>query len=100
VAAHASFHRALVAGCDNPVLLDVWQKLYDAAELYRQWSVPAGAAVRERRDVPAEHQALLDAALAHDIDRAVALLGEHDHRTAALILAAHRAQRQGMPPTA
>jgi DNA-binding GntR family transcriptional regulator len=40
------------------------------------------------RDAPAEHRAMLEAALARDPDRAVAVLTAHIGRTAAVLAAA------------
>jgi DNA-binding GntR family transcriptional regulator len=81
--AHLGFHAALIEACGNPVLLDICARLSDAAELYRAWSVPG---TREfRRDVAGEHKALLDAAIAHDLDGTVALLEAHLDRTRAII---------------
>jgi len=81
--AHMDFHYKLIENCANPVLLDICARLSDAAELYRAWS---GLRSREiHRDIAGEHKALLDAALAHDADRAVTLFEEHVDRTQAII---------------
>jgi DNA-binding GntR family transcriptional regulator len=82
--AHMEFHYKLVEACANPLLLDVCARLSDAAELYRSWSGPG--ALEARRDVAAEHKALLDAALAHRADEAVALFEAHVDRTQAILL--------------
>jgi DNA-binding GntR family transcriptional regulator len=83
--AHADFHAALVEGCGSPLLRRMRRSLYDAAELYRRWSVPADAG---HRDVAGEHRALCEATLARDSDRAVALLTEHIRHTTRILLAA------------
>jgi DNA-binding GntR family transcriptional regulator len=81
--AHMAFHAALMQACGNPVLLGICARLSDAAELYRAWSGPG---TREtRRDVAGEHKALLDAAIAHEVDGTVALLEAHLDRTRAII---------------
>lgn len=80
--AHIAFHYKLIEACGNQVLLDVCLRLSDAAELYRAWSGSHGDA---RRDVAAEHRALLDAALAHEAERAVALFEAHVDRTAEIL---------------
>lgn len=81
--AHIAFHRKLIDACGNPILLDICDRLSDAAELYRAWS---GARGREAgRDVAAEHRGLCDAVLAHDADRAVTLFEEHVTRTQSLL---------------
>ena len=82
-AAHAAFHRILLAGCPNPRLLAVAESLRESAELYRRWSVPMD---HSRRDIPAEHRAVLDAVLDHDADAAAARLEAHIQRTADVLL--------------
>jgi DNA-binding GntR family transcriptional regulator len=84
VAAHAAFHASLVAGCRNRRLREVATSLRDEAELYRQWSIPAGQ--RAGRDVAAEHRAILEAAIARDADLAADLLRAHITRTTDLLL--------------
>ncbi len=72
-AAHRAFHHTLIEAADNHVLLEICQRLSDAAQLYRAWSGRDGSG----RDVPAEHKALLDAALARQAERAVAVFEAH-----------------------
>jgi len=79
--AHIAFHHKLIDACGNDVLLDICDRLSDAAELYRAWS---GGEVK--RDVAGEHRALLDAALAHDADLAAELFEAHVDRTASILL--------------
>jgi DNA-binding GntR family transcriptional regulator len=88
-ASHAEFHNALVAGCPNNWLLRMHQMLYQQSERYRQLSAPLAI---EERDVRAEHQALVDAVLARDIQRAQNLIAEHLQTTGRLLLAALKAQ--------
>ncbi|WP_254406955.1 GntR family transcriptional regulator [Streptomyces sp. GMY02] len=76
--AHRRFHRALLEGCGNPVLLDGFDRMWTASELARRWS---GAIVPER-DGTKEHAALEAAALSRDADRAAGLLARHILRTA------------------
>ena len=83
-AAHATYHHTLLAGCPNPRLRAIADSLRDAAELYRQWSVPL---TRTDRDIDGEHRAVLDAVLAHDADAATAALATHIQHTADLLLA-------------
>jgi DNA-binding GntR family transcriptional regulator len=86
-AAHIAFHYKLIEACGNPVLLDICVRLSDAAELYRAWS-GAWAEGRQpvKRDIATEHRELMEAALAHDGDRAVQLFAAHVDRTAAILL--------------
>jgi DNA-binding GntR family transcriptional regulator len=85
VAAHAEFHTALLDGCANQRLKSMAAGLRDSAELYRRWSVPFGH--EPDRDIPGEHAAILDAALARNLEGGVALLSAHIDRTTAILLA-------------
>ncbi|MFJ7998166.1 GntR family transcriptional regulator [Streptomyces sp. NPDC096310] len=76
--AHRRFHRALLEGCGNPVLLDGFDRLWTASELARRWS---GAIVPER-DGAREHADLEEAALSRDAERAAGLLAQHVRHTA------------------
>jgi DNA-binding GntR family transcriptional regulator len=78
-AAHHAFHRALLAGCANPVLLDTFERMWDASQLTRIWSVGTGPV----RDHVAEHAALERACLDRDASQAAALLTAHLGATAA-----------------
>jgi DNA-binding GntR family transcriptional regulator len=84
---HAAFHAQLVRACGNTVILDICERLSDAAQVYRAW---AGDGETGRggivRDVEAEHRALMQAALSHDADLAVRLFEEHVDRTRAILL--------------
>ncbi|MFG0611731.1 GntR family transcriptional regulator [Delftia sp. WSY_14] len=71
---HRRFHTALVSACGSEWLLRFWSQLVDHSERYRKIRLH-GALVA--RDVQAEHQALLDAALRRDADTAVALMQVH-----------------------
>lgn len=80
--AHIAFHATLLEACGNEVLLDICQRLSDAAELYRAWS----ARGETQRDIAGEHQAIMQAALAHDPELAGSLLEAHIERTATIVL--------------
>ncbi len=84
---HLAFHEALVDACPSTYLLRFREHLYVLTERYRNLAVvapgPAGAA----RDIAAEHQAIAEAAVARDADRACALMGAHLGETAELLLA-------------
>ncbi len=80
--AHIAFHHKLIEACGNAVLLDICDRLSDAAELYRAWS--GGGEVK--RDVAGEHRGLMQAALAHDAALAVELFEAHVDRTASILL--------------
>lgn len=80
---HIAFHHTLIEACGNPVLLDICERLSDAAELYRAWSGNGG---ETNRDVAGEHRALLEAALAHDPERAVEVFYDHLDKTMQLVI--------------
>lgn len=81
---HAAFHQTLLAGCRNPRLTAIAEQLRASAELYRRWSVPLSHG--HPRDIPAEHQGLVDAVLARDPDAAVSRLDAHIALTTRLLL--------------
>lgn len=76
---HERFHQTLLDACGNARLLAAALSLRDAATLYRRWSLPVGHDTD--RDVAAEHQAIVDAVLDRDAERAVGLLAQHIDRT-------------------
>lgn len=81
--AHQAFHAKLLEACGVPLLSGFAETLGDATALYRLWAAPRPAA--GVRDIEAEHQAILDAVLAHDTELAKRLLREHYTRTLAVI---------------
>jgi DNA-binding GntR family transcriptional regulator len=89
-AAHARFHNALIAGCPNVRLRTMASSLRDAAELYRSWSGRLGH--DQHRDIPGEHDAIAEAVLSRDADRAVAELTAHLRRTADLLIGPGRSE--------
>ncbi len=84
-AAHAGFHAALVAACDSPWTLKVREMLVVQSERYRRLSILAG---RGGRDLGDEHRRLMELALAHDADGAVAELTAHLSTTTEIVIAA------------
>lgn len=99
VAAHTTFHSALAAGCDSPWMLTLRAMLYAQSERYRHLSV---VLARENRNVDAEHEAILNACLARDADRACTLIEDHLQRTSDIVmisplLRGRSATRRDMP---
>lgn len=82
--AHAVFHSTLLAACPNTRLTKIADMLRDSAEIYRCWSAQYGQ--EQDRDVAAEHQRILDAALAGNADEAAAALSEHIELTTEILL--------------
>jgi DNA-binding GntR family transcriptional regulator len=95
MSAHRKFHTALAAGCPNPILLDLRQQLFDEAELYRHRSAERGG---RKRNIGREHKALLEAALARDVDTASTLIESH-LRTTAELSAANLQHLDGAAPS-
>lgn len=83
--AHEAFHQALIANCRSPWLLRLSHLLRDQTARYRMLSVHYQG--ENERDVPHEHRALLEAALARDVDKACALLASHYETTTRNVLA-------------
>ncbi|TMQ91200.1 GntR family transcriptional regulator [Actinomadura soli] len=82
---HRAFHRTLLEGCGNPVLLETFDRMWTASELARRWSahrVPD-------RDAVGEHRRLEEAALSHDADTAAEALAQHLTLTAAGLTRPH-----------
>ncbi|MDM4718338.1 GntR family transcriptional regulator [Micromonospora sp. WMMA1363] len=77
--AHRDFHRALLEGSGNAVLLATFDRLWLASELARNWAADRAP----DRDFIGEHRQLEEAALARDADTASALLERHLSLTAA-----------------
>lgn len=89
--AHGAFHAACAAACGSPRLLATRQRLYDEAEVLRQMSDLSGG---RRRDVEAEHMAILKAIVARDADKAAGLIRKHVELTAGLSVKAWRSRTQ------
>jgi DNA-binding GntR family transcriptional regulator len=77
--AHREFHRALLDGCGNAVMLETFDRLWVASELVRVWATD----LAPPRDHAGEHRALEEAALAGEVDRAAELLAAHVSLTVA-----------------
>jgi DNA-binding GntR family transcriptional regulator len=71
---HRAFHFALLSGCASPWLMHFCDRIYDQTERYRRLYT------RYER-IPAKltrsHKALLDAALARDVEKSLALTRDH-----------------------
>jgi len=78
--AHEAFHAALLSACPSRRLRESARVLRAEAELYRRWMIPLG--LPREGNFSAEHQALVDAALAGAADDAEDLIRVHMQRTA------------------
>ena len=81
---HKQFHMALLAACGSPILLRFCNQLYDLNVRYRYLAGKSKS--YGRRDVEAEHRAILDAAVARDADAVCAHLMEHYRKTGAFLV--------------
>jgi DNA-binding GntR family transcriptional regulator len=81
--AHGAYHTALVSACDSVWLLRLRAILYAQSERYRRLSVPLAAIPR---DLNREHQDIMEAALAHDAERAKELMTQHLELTTRVLL--------------
>lgn len=96
-ARHRAFHLSLYAGCTSPLLLSLADVLFDNAERYRRWAARWRQSPRRKHD---EHQQLMKATLARDVDRALELLRLHIAHTEQLVVAelmgASRGRKSGV----
>ncbi len=76
---HQAFHHATVAGCRSPRLLSMRDLLFDQADRYRRL---ASSQLDIPRDIAGEHQAIYEATIARNADRACQLIAEHIDLTA------------------
>ncbi|MEM6623950.1 MAG: GntR family transcriptional regulator [Pseudomonadota bacterium] len=89
--AHQSFHFALLSAAPNARLMAIADGLRASAELYRRWSMPYETT---KRDVDAEHRALMELALARKSDEACEALAGHLSFTRELIVKGTGSARQ------
>ncbi|WP_342069742.1 GntR family transcriptional regulator [Yoonia algicola] len=73
--AHKSFHMALLGNADSPMLEGYCSQLYDLNIRYRY--LAAGGTSYQSRDIAAEHEDILDAAVRGDVEGASAALLSH-----------------------
>jgi len=80
---HKNFHMAMLAACPSPILLRFCSQLYDLNVRYRY--LAARSEGYGRRNVEAEHRAILDAAVARDVDAVCENLLDHYRKTGAFL---------------
>lgn len=80
---HKAFHMALLAGCTSPILLRFCNQLYDLNVRYRYLAGKSKG--YSRRNVDAEHEAILDAAVDRDVEAVCTRLLEHYRNTGAFL---------------
>jgi DNA-binding GntR family transcriptional regulator len=83
-AAHGGFHAALIATCPSRFMISFCRHLTDHAVRYRRLAM---VTAYPRRDITAEHRAIMEAAIDGRADDAMAALVQHYRMTASLVLA-------------
>ena len=82
-AMHKEFHVALLDACQSPILLRFCAQLYDLNVRYRYLAGKAKS--YKKRNVVAEHRAILDASVERDVENASELLMAHYRGTGAFL---------------
>jgi len=80
---HKSFHMTLLSACESPILLRLCSQLYDLNVRYR--FLAGRSKSYGSRNVEDEHQAILDAAVAREVEESSRLLMEHYRSTGAFL---------------
>ena len=80
---HREFHQAVLSACNSDILLGYCAQLHEKTLRYR--NLAAVVEYRERHELE-EHEALKDAVLDRDADRAVELLIKHFRVTADIVI--------------
>lgn len=88
---HHAFHDALVAACPSRMLLDFYDRLFEAADRYR--NLATGRSEVSSRDVQEEHRQIMEATIGRRTGDAVRLVNEHTERTTQTLLAVLDEQR-------
>lgn len=85
---HSRFHAQLIGACGSNWLINLSAQLYMQTERYRRpyFKDLKNSGPHTRRNVEAEHSAILDAAIARDADLACALLARHYRETGLAIV--------------
>jgi DNA-binding GntR family transcriptional regulator len=82
---HDAFHDGLISACQNTWRLKLRNLTYLQAERYRRMMRPH---LLSKRDINAEHAAIMEAAIGRDAALAVELMSRHLHATLEFVLAA------------
>lgn len=81
--AHAHYHHVLISACTSPWLLRFRQSLFDHSERYRLIALPYAAS---RRNLDREHEAIAEASVQRNVERASRLLTRHIREPARHVL--------------
>lgn len=74
------FHKALLSACPSRWLIRIHDQLFQQAERYRRITF-AARGLKKPRNVHAEHLAIMQSAVARDVDAACGLAASHIQRT-------------------
>lgn len=85
---NSAFHDATVAACESAWLLRLREQLFRQHERYRRFS---RIKTVRTRDIHDEHEALFEAAMARDVDKAVKVISAHIQRTTDGVVSAIKA---------
>jgi DNA-binding GntR family transcriptional regulator len=85
LAAHERFHLTVLGGCPNSYLVSTAARLRAIAEVYRCWT--REAAELAHRDVVGEHRAIMESAIARDVDLCIEVTEHHIRTTTELMVA-------------
>lgn len=88
---HRNFHEALISACSSDWLKRFWHQLADHSQRYRKIRLQRSDLLA--RDVNAEHQAIVNAALARDVQTVLALMDRHLLETEAAVSAEQAVQQ-------
>jgi GntR family transcriptional regulator, carbon starvation induced regulator len=78
-----AFHKALLCACPSPWLLRIHDQLFQQAERYRRITFVTGGT--KMRNVNQEHRAIMEAAVARDVDAACGLAASHILKTLSVL---------------
>lgn len=86
---HRAFHEVLVEACPSRYLLQFRERLYTLTERYRNLAANLYASGTRARDIAAEHQAIAEATVARDAEKASELMAAHLGATATVLIEAY-----------
>ena len=90
---HREYHGTLISACGSRILIAYCEQLHERMIRYRTL---AGEEARKTRSQTDEHQAIRDAALDRDEDRAVDLLTAHYRKTGEIVTSARLSQNRNL----
>lgn len=77
---HSDFHTAILTSANSPVMLDIYNDIYDQIKRYRHIWVSKTREAEDRYNDQGEHEALMKAVLDRDIELAQKIMQTHFER--------------------